>query len=250
MKTILYSNQINFLKLVAIILMVVDHIGMILYPDIELLRVVGRSAFVLFSFLIAYNYIFNTSNKIKYIQRLLLFAFISQLPYLFAMFVAGRDPDLNIFFTFSLSLIFIYLIEQKINSFILFLYFIILIYITGLVEYGFLGVLLTISFFYYLKEKASIGFILILLFFLEDPVLSFYILSTSYSKLLEYNIYDYMYICSSLFSLIIIFTVKNIKDMYNLSFLRNKLFYWFYPVHLFILALINILFFNFYFFIF
>ena len=41
------------LKILAAFLMLVDHIGVMLYPDIQLLRIIGRLSFPIFSFLIA-----------------------------------------------------------------------------------------------------------------------------------------------------------------------------------------------------
>ena len=42
------------LKLVAITTMLIDHIGVIIFPNILWLRLIGRLAFPLFAFLILY----------------------------------------------------------------------------------------------------------------------------------------------------------------------------------------------------
>lgn len=53
-----YGNEINahdVIKCVAIILMVIDHVGKYFYPDINEFRLIGRMAFPLFMFLIGWS---------------------------------------------------------------------------------------------------------------------------------------------------------------------------------------------------
>lgn len=52
---ILRPNLYDYLKLLAILTMIVDHIGYYLYPELELLRWVGRFAFPIFLFLVGFN---------------------------------------------------------------------------------------------------------------------------------------------------------------------------------------------------
>ncbi|MEG2144984.1 MAG: TraX family protein, partial [Oscillospiraceae bacterium] len=51
MKNKIALNGTN-LKLLAILLMTVDHVGAILFPEIGALRIIGRLAFPIFAFLI------------------------------------------------------------------------------------------------------------------------------------------------------------------------------------------------------
>lgn len=48
-------NSYDLLKVIAISTMVIDHLGLFLFQDIELLRVIGRIAFPLFIFCVGYN---------------------------------------------------------------------------------------------------------------------------------------------------------------------------------------------------
>ena len=41
------------LKIIACIFMVIDHIGVILLPDVELLRVIGRLSYPIFAYFLA-----------------------------------------------------------------------------------------------------------------------------------------------------------------------------------------------------
>ncbi len=95
----------NKLKLIAILTMVVDHIGYVLFPEILMLRIIGRLAFPIFTFLIAEGY-FHTSHVNKYMLRLGVFAIISEIP--FDLAFHGKFLEFhsqNIFFTLFLGLL-------------------------------------------------------------------------------------------------------------------------------------------------
>ncbi len=89
------------LKMIAVITMLIDHIGAVIFPDIIVLRIIGRLAFPLFAFLITEGYR-HTSNFNRYLGRLFIFAIISQYPFWLAF---GFDAGLNIFSTLFLGLI-------------------------------------------------------------------------------------------------------------------------------------------------
>ena len=75
----------NFLKLIAIIIMVYDHFIVIFFPQETILyfilRVPGRIAAPVICYLIAEGYHY-TSDRKKYIIRLLIFSVISHFPYI------------------------------------------------------------------------------------------------------------------------------------------------------------------------
>ena len=64
------------LKLIAIITMLIDHIGAVLYPEIRWLRLIGRIAFPIFAYLVAEGF-YKTSDIKKYLKRLFIFALVS-----------------------------------------------------------------------------------------------------------------------------------------------------------------------------
>lgn len=75
------------LKMIAVISMIIDHLAVVLYgrgfPSWNLylcMRAVGRLAFPLYCFLLV-NGFEKTSNKKRYLSRLLMFAAISQIPF-------------------------------------------------------------------------------------------------------------------------------------------------------------------------
>ena len=51
----LRPNLYDYLKILALVAMIVDHVGFLWYPDMEILRIVGRIAFPIFLFLVWYN---------------------------------------------------------------------------------------------------------------------------------------------------------------------------------------------------
>ena len=67
----------NFLKIIAIITMLIDHIGYVFFPDRIELRIIGRISFPLFAYCIAVGFLY-TSNIKKYILRLAAFSILSQ----------------------------------------------------------------------------------------------------------------------------------------------------------------------------
>ena len=67
------------LKLLAVVTMLIDHMGFTLFPHAVWMRAVGRLAFPIFCFLIAEGCA-HTHDKKRYAGRLLLFAVLSLIP--------------------------------------------------------------------------------------------------------------------------------------------------------------------------
>jgi hypothetical protein len=87
----------ELLKVIAVLTMTIDHVGVILLPDFLLLRVVGRIAVPLFCYLLVLG-VEGTRNQRGYLVRLCSFGVVSQIPYFLAF---GIEPfrQLNILFT-------------------------------------------------------------------------------------------------------------------------------------------------------
>ncbi|MBS5822272.1 MAG: hypothetical protein KID00_00185 [Clostridium argentinense] len=100
-----------YLKLIACICMLIDHIGYLFFPQYEFLRVIGRIAFPIFSYLITEGYT-HTSSIRKYSLRLLIFALVSQIPYMLVF----NTSNLNIFFTLFIGLITIYATDHEFSK--------------------------------------------------------------------------------------------------------------------------------------
>ena len=76
----------NALKIIAIIAMTIDHMAWIIFPGYDMrpvvivMHVIGRITAPVMMFLISEGYHY-TSNRTKYLMRLLIFAAISHIPY-------------------------------------------------------------------------------------------------------------------------------------------------------------------------
>lgn len=103
MKKGLSGNQ---LKLIALICMTVDHVGLMLLPGYTFLRAIGRLAFPIFAYMIAEGCRYTRSMG-KYLGTLLASALLCQGVYFFAM----GSLYMCIMVTFSLSVALIWLIR-------------------------------------------------------------------------------------------------------------------------------------------
>ena len=114
------------LKLIALISMMIDHVGVVYQPlfDFSLYRYIGRIAFPIFVFFVAEG-CRRTSNLGKFVLRLGAFALISEIPFTLALAPMDRTPnslfDLgaynlfsnqNVFFTFFLGTVCVYLYQK------------------------------------------------------------------------------------------------------------------------------------------
>ncbi len=96
------------LKYIALITMIIDHIGVIFFFGQNrliyyLLRGVGRLSFPIFCFLLTEGF-FHTRNRINYLIRLALFALISEVPFDIAIKgVLLEFHSQNVFFTLALA---------------------------------------------------------------------------------------------------------------------------------------------------
>ncbi len=88
----------NQLKLIAMAAMTCDHVGLQLFPDILILRIIGRLALPIYAYMIAEGCRHTRSRK-KYLLRLAGLALVCQAVYFFAM----RSLYQCILVTFSLS---------------------------------------------------------------------------------------------------------------------------------------------------
>lgn len=68
----------SVIKILAMLTMLIDHIGMFLFPDVEILRIIGRLAFPIFAYCVAEGCVYTRNHK-KYLSRILICAVIFQV---------------------------------------------------------------------------------------------------------------------------------------------------------------------------
>jgi len=98
----------NQLKIIAMIAMTCDHVGLQLLPQLGLLRVIGRLALPVYAYMIAEG-CRHTRDRKKYLLRLTTLAFVCQVVYFFAMGSLYQC----ILVTFSLSVCLIWLWDGR-----------------------------------------------------------------------------------------------------------------------------------------
>lgn len=143
-----YGLSGNALKLIAAATMVADHVGYLFFPTVTALRIIGRLAFPIFAYMIAEGCGY-TRNKVKYFLHVFVLAVICQTVY----FVAARDTHMNILVTFSLSILLIYAMDgikaadsvaKRIGSVVVLAASVAAVYLLARyvsVDYGFWGVM-------------------------------------------------------------------------------------------------------------
>lgn len=128
----------NQLKVLAAILMTIDHIGVMIFTQSEILRIIGRLSMPIFAYMISEGAHY-TKNRKKYLSVLIVMSAIIQITY----YLVERSLDQCILVTFSLSIMLIYIIDRK-NIILSLLFLTACFYLTQVVniDYGFFGIVL------------------------------------------------------------------------------------------------------------
>lgn len=155
----------NQMKYIAIIAMLIDHIGMLFVPVSTplgaIMRFIGRLTAPTMCLFIAEGYT-HTSDKRKYGSRLFIFALISQLAYDF-MHGHFLKADFNMIFTLFLAFLALVCVDKIDNITLKFLSVIGITFVSQWGDWGVTAVVWTVM-FYLLSEdknKQAIGFVLI-----------------------------------------------------------------------------------------
>ena len=215
------------LKIIGIIAMICDHSGDVFLKHFSYLNLIGRFAFPIFAFQAAVGYS-NTKDFKKYIFRLLIFAIISQAPFMLFTSTYDNNFSLNIFFTLLLGVCTLY-IYDKCNKKILGIIAVIIISVIAeliKVDYGAFGIL-TIFIFYLFKDKK------LLMVFYFIPLCFFKYVPDIAKAPFLYKTYLQLATATALpITFILLYNKKQGPKL-------KYFFYLFYPVHLLVLWLIN-----------
>ncbi len=253
----------DLLKIIAIVTMLIDHIGVLLLPELDFLRTIGRISFPIFCYFIANGYRY-TSNRKKYFTRIVVFALISQVPYMFLSYGAKFHPlHFNVLFLFAYSIIVLHFIDRfKDNKFIATLITMVLILIPVILQtnvegfafsYGYYGILLVMIFYIFHNDntKILISFVLLSLIYPYISVaiykgsdIGFFASFINYKYILPiiddnssiWGLSGLFYQARSILGILLIFAFSRFKFSYRIN---KYFFYTFYPVHITVLLLIR-----------
>lgn len=103
LKTGLTNNQ---LKIIAMLTMLVDHIGMVLLPQTTFLRIIGRLSFPIFAYMVGEGFA-HTHNRGRYFLQMLGLAAICQI----GLYVATGSLLQCVVVSFTLSITVMFSIE-------------------------------------------------------------------------------------------------------------------------------------------
>lgn len=217
------------LKIIGIISMTFDHIGIAILGKFSFLNLIGRLAFPLFAFQSTEGYI-HTKDFRKHILKLFVFACVSQIPFLlFSSIFSNNYFSLNVLFTFILGLCSIYLYDKSNNKFCGLSFVVLLGILAELinVDYGMYGVFL-IFIFYIFKSKK------LLIIFSSVILMSIFYMSYIF-RFPDARLIYFLYLISSCLAIVLVCFYNN-KEGPKAKYL----FYIFYPLHLVILYLISL----------
>ncbi len=229
------------LKVIALFSMTCDHSSYVLFGHFSFLNYIGRMAFPIFAFQISEGYI-NTKNLKNYFWRLFVFALISQAPFMLFKSIYSSSFSLNIFFTLFLGLFAIAVFDKlrKLDYKKKYIYYLhiliglIIVIFTALIadllncDYGYYGIAIIFVFYLFKKHKVLMNFAFIIC------TIIYYFKNLLYGSNFEIYLWIIIFTC---LSLIFINLYNNKKGKDTKYFL-----YLFYPVHLLLLWLIDLIF--------
>lgn len=267
----------DVLKIIAIITMLIDHTGLLLFPDDRIFRTIGRIAFPIFAYLLVQGFIY-TSNRFKYGFRFLCFALIAELPYSFLNNDVVRETEhWNVMYLLLVGLILLIVVEKagllfKDKQFLL----VILLSIVAFtivafpdvvsyynqdfaLSYGTYGLVMILLFYWFRKRPIILIITYIMLSFIEPYRMGVYYRALYFSKEMGYweafvsydLIYEqittfkdglttlegYFFQARSMMGLVCILIFSRLKIPVRLP---KYVGYFFYPVHITLLLLIRL----------
>lgn len=104
----------DWLKVIAMVTMVIDHVGAALFPKQEILRLIGRASFPIYVWLLVMGFV-HTSSRKKYMFQMAVCAIISEAP--FDLAFSGRLTFRwqNIYFSLLWGLILMAVLEKVLD---------------------------------------------------------------------------------------------------------------------------------------
>ena len=219
----MYRLTGNKLKIIALVSMTFDHIGMMFFPFCSVFKIIGRLSFPIFAYMLAEGWKY-TSNKKRYMSVIWLMGIVYQLFYYFFFYM-------GIFITYGLSLLLIWAIEYVVSngkkSWLISPIIVIVVILIGCIEYifpysgfaidyGLVGIMIPVLIYFNKTKKDKIIFLFLGLLFLS----------------LIYKGVQFV----SLLSVVLLFFYDGKRGIKCLKYF----FYVYYPMHLVIIWFISL----------
>ncbi|MFD3257994.1 TraX family protein [Paenibacillus lentus] len=147
------------MQLLAMLTMLIDHVGLLFFPGQPLWRIIGRIAFPLYAYALAQGHQ-HTSSHGKYVVRLIAIAVLSQIPYQLAF----DTNELNVVASLCVAVILMRVLDGLSPGWASFtlIAFACVLYEVFPFEYGAYGLLLMLIFNYMKTGPMLVGMHLLL----------------------------------------------------------------------------------------
>ena len=231
----------NYLKLIAIVAMTIDHIADLLYPGMpniiipNICHIIGRLTAPIMFFFICEGFYY-TKNLKKYIKRLFIFAIISHFAYCFAFginFIPYSKGEIfnqtSIMWTLAWSVIALYIVygNNKLKESHKLFLVILLNLITFSSDWSSIGLMITLT-MYKNRENLNKQMMNMLFWTFIYSLVSFFFVSKTYGII-------------QLFVIIAYPLLKQYNGQKGKVNWMKWFFYLYYPIHLIIIGIIRIL---------
>ena len=226
----------NYLKIIAIIAMTIDHLTWLFFPGFQtvwyvvLLHIIGRlTAPIMWFFIVeGYNH---THNLKKYIYRLFLFAIISHFAYCFTFGISFIPKSIfnatSVLWSLAWAVLLMTILDsKKINKYIKILSFILIFLITFPSDWSCIAVF-SIIFMNKYKDNFKNKMIMMIVGILMYSIVYYFCIDKFYGIIQ----------LSTVFSIPILYFYNGKRGKINLKYL----FYVYYPLHLVIIGILKII---------
>ena len=214
------------IKLFALLTMLIDHIGLIFFPEIRWIRYIGRFAMPLYGYCIARGFYYSKEHGTiqNYAKNLVILTIFSEIPYA----IMEQRPAIDIGLTWLFSLAILYILEGNMERIKRYLCAAaILLFAAGLYQFisfdfGIYGVMTAVCMYFLMVKK-------------NEPYnmfLAMVILWAFYVLVMRKPFEQFF----AIFSIILIAVLLPHDGAVRLP---KKLYYWFYPVHISLLLILE-----------
>ncbi len=217
----------NSLKIIAMVSMLIDHVGFILFPQHQIFRIIGRVAFPIFAYTIAEG-CFYTRNRKKYLLMISDLGIACQL----VSTIATGSLYQNILITFSLAISVIFAIDNFLNKKKMLSFLLMACTVAGVIFISYIAPVIFKD--YGFKVDYGIWGVLIPVFVYFSPTKTLKIFFTTLILAIRIFLVGELQLFALLaIPFLILYNGK--RGKLNMKYV----FYIFYPAHLAVLYLIN-----------